>query len=135
MKAATVACALALAGLAGCSLGGDDEPKPAGREAREVAEVVRQLELALQREDWQAVCDDVFTSDARRRAGGADCRRLLRSDAAGLRRPRIELLGIVVTKNGARARVRTSARGQPPLTDVIVLRRERDGYRVESLRG
>ena len=135
MKAATVACSLALAGLAGCSLGEEEKPKPAAGPAREVGEVVRQLERAVARGDWQTVCDDVFTAAARRRAGGDDCPRLLRSDAAGVRSPRIEPLAITVKKGGAEVRVRSRARGQRAITEVIELRREGAEYRVEALRG
>ena len=133
MKAATVACSAALLGLAGCSLGDEEKPGPASGAARQVGEVVRELERAVARGDWQTVCEDVFTAAARRRAGGKDCPRLLRSDAAGLRGPRIETLAITVRKGGAEVRVRSRARGQPPLTDVIQLRRERGEYRVEAL--
>jgi hypothetical protein len=97
--------------------------------------VVEQLRVAAARRDWRAVCEEIFTASARRRAGGRDCRRLLASDAEGLRAPRIQLLGIVVKKDRAEARVRSRARGQPPLVDVILLRREDGEYRVDSLRG
>ena len=135
MKAATVACFLALLGLAGCSLGDEERPKAASAPAREIGEVVRQLERAIARGDWPTVCQDVFTAAARRRAGGADCPRLLRSDVGAVRSPRIETLAITLKKNGAEVRVRTRARGQRPITEVIELRRERGEYRVESLRG
>lgn len=135
MKAGTVACLLGLLGAAGCSLGDEEKPKTASGPAREIGEVVRQLERAAARGDWQSVCDDVFTANARRRAGGDDCPRLLRSDAAGLRSPRIELLAITVKKGTAEVRVRSRARGQRAITEVIELRRERGEYRVEALRG
>jgi len=129
-----MALSLALAGAAGCSLDGG-EPRPARGAAREVAGVVARLERASARGDWRAVCDDLFTSSARRRAGGRDCSRLLRSDAEGLARPRIDVLGIVIRGRRARARVRTRARGQAPVRDVIELRRERGAYRIEALAG
>jgi hypothetical protein len=93
----------------------------------------RRLERAVAAGDWAAICNDLFTRATRRRAGGADCGRLLRSDAAGTRRPRIDLVSIEPKRGGALARVRTRARGQPPLADTIELRREADGYRVEAL--
>ena len=132
---ATAACSLALAGLAGCSLGGGEKPPRATGAAREVAGVVERLERAVAGGDWRAICDDLFTSAARRRAGGSDCPRLLRSDAAGVRGPRIQLVRIAIRGDSAVARVRSRARGQPPLTEVIELRREHGRYRVESLRG
>jgi hypothetical protein len=134
VKWARAACLLALVGVAGCSLGDDDEPRRATGAARQVAQVVERLERAVAAGDWATVCDDLFTAAARERAGGRDCRRLLRSDARGVRRPSIELLSIRIRGDRADARVRSRARGQPPLTDVIELRREGGGYRVESLR-
>jgi hypothetical protein len=134
VKWATVACSLALAGLAGCSLDGDDEPKPATGAARAVGETVEQLEQAIARGDGRGVCEDLFTEPARRRAGGEACPRLLRADAEGLRRPRIRILEIDVQGPRAVARVRSSAQGQSPLTDVIELRREGDRYLVDSVR-
>jgi hypothetical protein len=135
VKWAKAACSLALAGAAGCSLGGGDEPRPVKGAAREIADVVQRLERAVASGDWRTVCEDLFTSRARRRAGGRDCPRLLRSDAAGLRSPRIRLLRIEIKGDRAAARVRSRARGQPPLTDLIELRREAGRYRVDSLGG
>jgi hypothetical protein len=135
VKWATVACSLALAGLAGCSFGDDDEPEPAAGTVRAVGETVERLERAIARGDWQEVCDDLFTRSARGRAGGDACPRLLRADAEGLRRPRIRILRIEVEGERAQARVRSLARGQGPITDVIELRRQGRSYRVESLAG
>jgi hypothetical protein len=135
VKWATVACSLALTGLAGCSLDGDEEPKPAAGAVRAVGETVERLERAIARGDWRTICEDMFTAAARRRAGGDGCPRLLRADARGLRGPRIRVLRIDVEGRRAEVRVRSRARGQQPLTDVLELRRERGAYRVESLSG
>ena len=135
MKWATVACSLALTGLAGCSLGGDEEPKPAAGAVRAVGDTVERLERAIARGDWRAICEDLFTADARRRAGGESCPRLLRADARGLRQPRIRILGIDLEDERAEVRVRSRARGQQPLADIIELRRQRGAYRVDSLSG
>ena len=133
MRAAALgAIAVGLA-AAGCSLGDDEEPKPATGATREVGEVVRVLERATAEQDFRTICEDLFTSAARRRAGGRDCRRLLRESARDVRRPQIEVLGIEIERGRARVRVRTRARGQRPLPDVIELRREGGEYRIESL--
>jgi hypothetical protein len=132
--AATVACSLALTGLAGCSWGGDEEPEPAAGAVRAVGETVERLERAIARGDWRTVCGDLFTAAARKRAGGSACPRLLRSDAEGLRRPRIRIERIDIEGNRADVRVRSRARGQQPLADVLVLRRDRGTYRVDFLR-
>ena len=133
MRAAALgAMAFTLAG-AGCSIGGDEEPKPATGATREVGVVISALQEATARQDFKTICDDLFTAAARRRAGGRDCRRLLRESARDVRRPRIEVLGIEIERQRARVRVRTRAEGQRPLADVIELRRERGEYRIESL--
>jgi hypothetical protein len=135
VKWATVACSLALAGFAGCSCGDGGDPKPAAGTLRAVEETVERLERAIVGRDFGVVCRDLFTASARRRAGGSACPRLLRSDAEGLRRPSIRILRIDVEGERAAVRVRSRARNQQPLTDVIELRRERGAYRVDSLTG
>lgn len=125
--------ALVAIATAGCSLGGDDEPKPATGATREIGQVVGALETATAARDFRMICEDLFTSAARRRAGGRDCARLLRESAGEVRRPRIEVLGIEIDGRRARVRVRTRAEGQRPLRDVIELRREGGEYRIESL--
>ena len=133
MRAAALgAIAVGLA-TAGCSLGGDEEPKPATGATREVGEVVRALERATAERDFRTVCQDLFTAAARRRAGGRNCQRLLRESAGEVRAPRIEVLGIELERGRASVRVRTRAQGQSPLADVIELRREGGVYRIESL--
>ena len=117
----------------GCSLGGDEEPKPATGATREIGAVVGALERATAAQDFGTICEDLFTAAARRRAGGRDCRRLLRESARDVRRPQIEVLKIEIERDRAQVRVRTRAEGQRPLADVIELRRERGEYRIESL--
>jgi hypothetical protein len=119
--------------LGGCSLGSDEEPKPATGDTREIAEVVRQLERATAARDSATICNDLFTEDARERAGGKDCERLLRSDAEGVRRPRIELLRIEIEGERATVRVRTRAAGQAEVGDALDLRRAGGEWRVEAL--
>jgi hypothetical protein len=124
---------VALLALSGCSLGGDEETQPVRGAPRQVAATVGRLEQATRRHDWRTVCDRLFTRATRRRAGGPDCRRRLRSYARGVRRPRIRLLSIEVSGNRAIVRVRSRAAGQPPLVDKIELRRVGRAYRIEAL--
>ena len=120
--------------LAGCSLGGGEEdPQPVKGAPRDVARVVSELDAATRRGQYGRICDRLFTSSARRRAGGKDCPSLLRSTARELRNPSIELVSLHVTPTRALARVRTRATGQAPIVDQLVLRRERGGYRIEAL--
>ena len=135
MKRATTVVALAALSAPGCALDGSAEPKRAKGPVRDVEAVVERLGRATARADWRTVCDRLFTAAARRRAGGSGCVRLLRSDAGSLAGPRIDVLRIAIGERGAASvRVRSRARGQPALEDVIELRRERGDYRIESLR-
>jgi hypothetical protein len=118
----------------GCSLGGDDEPKPASGAAAQVAATVDRLERAVADGDFATICNQLFTARARQRAGGDDCVRQLRSAAEGLKRPRIEIQRIEVKDNRALARVRTEAEGQALVSDELVLRREGGRWLVEALR-
>jgi hypothetical protein len=131
-----MAVPLALLGGTGCALDGQAQPKQAKGASRDVAAVVKRLEQASARADWRTVCDQIFTAGARKRAGGKDCARLLRSDAEGIAKPSIQVVHITLRSRGrAAVRVRSRARGQPALEDVIELKRERGAYRVDSLAG
>ena len=137
VKWAGLMAGIALLGLAGCSLGADSEPAstvPARGASGEVAAAVTALDRAVRAGDWRTVCDRLFTPSARQRAGGRDCARLVRSSAGTLRASRIELLAIELRPGRAEARVRSSASGQPPLTDTLTLRRSGGSYRIDSLR-
>ena len=128
---------IALLGLAGCSIGADKEAPPtagARGASEQVAVAVNALNRAVQARDWRTLCDRLFTRAARRRAGGADCVRLVRSSAGHLSGARVQLLAIELGHGSAQARVRSSAQGQAPLTDTITLRRSGGGYRIDSLR-
>jgi hypothetical protein len=118
--------------LTGC-LGGDEEATPARGAARSIAAVVERLERATARGDFATVCDDLFTAAARERAGGADCERLTRSAAEGITRPRIDVSAIEIEAGRARVEIVTRAEGQAAVPDVLELRREPDGWRVEAL--
>lgn len=127
-----MAAALVLAPT-GCSIGGDEEPKPAKGAPREVSALVAQLERATRERDFAGICEDILTRAARERAGGDECERLVRSAAAGVERPAIEIRRIDVEGRRATVRVRTSARGQALVSDTLALRREDGEWRVEAL--
>jgi len=120
--------------LAGC-LGADDEAEPATGAPKAIAETVQRLERATAGQEFAVICGDLLTASARRRAGGRDCARLTRSAASGIERPRIDLVAIELDGARARVSVRTRARGQAVASDVLVLRRERGEWRVDSLGG
>jgi len=127
---------LALAMVAGCSSGDSaSDPPPAEGVPRQVAETVERLERATQRRDFKAICDELLTKEAREKAGGGDCIRLLRSTAADVRRPRISILSIRVEEGRANVRVRSTAEGQGSVQETIRLVREGEGYRIAALDG
>jgi hypothetical protein len=108
VKWAGLMVGIALPGLPGCSLGGDDEKaktEPAKTAANEVAATVAALDRAVRAGDWGTVCKRLFTPSARRRSGGE-----------------------------AQAQVRTRARAQAAVEDTLTLRPAGAGYRIESLR-
>ena len=119
----------------GCSVGDDEEPKPASGPPAAVAAAVERFERAIRNEDFAAVCEDLFTAGARRRSGGDECEAQLRSAAEGVRRPAIELRGIHVTGDTARVEVTTSAEGQARVRDELRLKREGGRWRIDSLSG
>jgi hypothetical protein len=118
--------------LTGC-LGADEEAQPARGAARDIAGVVERLERATSNRDFGTVCDDLFTTAARERAGGEDCERLTRSAAEGIARPRIEMKSIHIRAGAARVEVTTRAAGQAEVPSVLELRREAGAWRVEAL--
>jgi hypothetical protein len=117
----------------GCSLGGDDEAKPASGPPAQIAATVDRLERAVATKDYDTICDRLFTARARKRAGGADCARQLGSAAEGVRHPTIEIEAIDVKGSTAAVKVRTHAEGQASLTDELQLRRQGGRWLVEAL--
>ena len=126
---------MALAALGSGCLGDDEQPPRAQGAPHEIAQVVQRLERATARRDWATVCRELFTAAARRRAGGSDCVRLTREAGDRVARPAIEITAIRVRGDRAEAHVRTRARGQAELTDVLALRREGGEWRVDALGG
>jgi hypothetical protein len=117
----------------GCSLGGDDEAKPASGPPAQIAATVDRLERAVTQRDFAMICNRLFTASARQRAGGDECAGQLRSAAEGLRRPSIEIESIDVKANRATVRVRTEAEGQARVSDELQLRRQGGRWLVEAL--
>src|SRR3954468_16070329 len=132
---ATLGACVALLALSGCSLGGDKEAMPARGAPSAVAATIQALDQDTRVRDYRSICFELFTAEARRRAGGKDCERLLRSAAADVRRPRIQILSIRLTGKRAVVRVRSSADNQGPITDEVELVRRGGRYLVSSLTG
>jgi hypothetical protein len=133
---ATLGACVALLALSGCSLGGDKEATRARGAPSAAAATIQALDAATRVHDYRGICYELFTPEARRRAGGKDCERLLRSAAADVRRPRIRILSIRLRGTRAVVRVRSSAANQPPIDDDVELVREPGrGYQISDLAG
>jgi hypothetical protein len=127
--AAVLICLLA----AGCGGAATPRTKPISGPAKQVATVIERFQRATARRDYATICDDLFAASARSQVGGGDCATVLAARARGVRRPRIVIQSIEVQGPRARARVRTTARGQAATSDTISLVRERGQFRVLSL--
>jgi hypothetical protein len=117
----------------GCSLGGDDEAKPASGAPAQIAATVDRLERAVATRDFATVCDQLFTAQARKRAGGDECAPQMRSAVEGLERPSIDIEAIDVKDDRATVKVRTQAEGQARVGDELELRRQGGRWLVEAL--
>ena len=125
--------ASAVLASSGCSLGGDDEAKPASGAPAQIAATVDRLERAVARRDFATVCDRLFTAEARERAGGDDCARQTRSAVEGLEHPSIDVEAIDVEDDRATVKVRTVAAGQARVSDELQLRRQDGRWLIEAL--
>jgi hypothetical protein len=117
----------------GCSLGADDEAKPASGPPAQIAQTVDRLERAVATRDYATICDQLFTAQARKRAGGAECTRQLRSATEDVKKASIEIVAIDVKGDRATVKVRTRAQGQARVSDELRMRRESGRWLVEAL--
>lgn len=132
LRAHTAALAVAATALvAGCAGGG------AGRADGRVlaaAEVVERLERAIQVQNWEYVCEELYSAAVRLEAGGKDCPNLLERVTAGLEDPTISLRSIKLGDHAALVGVTTVATGQEPVDELIRLERDEDGrFRIAGL--
>ena len=119
--------------VTGCGGGGGDKPKPITGPAKDVAQTIQQLQKATAQHDFTTVCDQILAAATRKQAGGDQCPDVLDQRARGVRRPRIKIVSIEVQGDQAQVRVRTTAVGQDPTTNVIRLVKEGGRFRVLSL--
>jgi hypothetical protein len=117
----------------GCSIGADDEPKPVTGPAKEIAATVDQVERAVARRDYATICNELFTTTARQRAGGDECVSQMRSAAEEVLRPTIQIEQIAVKDDRAVVTVATTAKGQARVTDTLELRRTGGSWLIEAL--
>jgi hypothetical protein len=118
---------------AGCGGGGASKPQPISGAAKDAADVVLRLEKATERKDFTTICDDLLASATRKQAGGDECAAVLGARVRDVRHPRIKIQSIELDGARAQVKVKTTADGQAPASDVIRLVRENGQFRVISL--
>jgi hypothetical protein len=125
---------VAMLAPAGCSLGGNDEPKPVSGVPKEIVATVERLERSVAQRDYETICNELFTARARQRAGGDECVTQMRSAAEDVRRPTLKVERIEVNADRATVDVATKAEGQARVTDTLELRHIGDRWLIEALR-
>ena len=111
---------------------GDDGPADVSGTPKEAVETVEAFRRALAARDFATICDELYTTEAREAAGGDDCQSVLAQETAKLRDPKVEIVGLTVTKDQALVTVRASVRGEKPVQDTLRLQREKGRLRIVS---
>jgi ketosteroid isomerase-like protein len=109
--------------------------KPGPDENEAVAETLDNYAAATRDKDYQTICDNLYAKDLveRVRAAGLPCEVALRTGLEDRQNPRLQVLGVEVNGDQALARVRSTAGGEVPSTDVVRLVKEDGDWRVASL--
>jgi hypothetical protein len=109
--------------------------KPGPDDSEAVADTLDRYAAATRDKDYQTICDDLYAKDLvdRVRAAGLPCEVALRTGLEDRQNPRLEVLGVEVNGDQALARVRSTAGGEVPSTDLVRLVKEDGDWRVASL--
>ncbi len=128
MRRIWIAGTAALA-LAGC--GGDGGPS----DEAQVRETLQTFATAVEKRDYQTLCDDVFAPELLQGLGsiGLPCEIAMRTSLGEVEDPKLTVGNITINGKHARAQVKTSAAGQPPSTDTLELDKLKTGWRVSAL--
>ena len=118
--------------LVGALRGGDDGPPKISGTPKEAVDVVETFRKALAARDFATICDELYTVEAREAAGGEDCQSVLAQETAKLRNPRVKIVGLTVTRDGADVNVQASVNGERPVADTMRLVRQRGRFRIQS---
>ncbi len=122
--------------LAMVALGACGTAKPPAAADRELAaaKVVVLLDRATKAGDWDLICDDLYSTEVRRQAGGSGCPNLLKRVTADVESPSIDIRAMTVGGGSASIRVITRAEGQEPVPETIRLERDDEGrFRIAGL--
>lgn len=107
--------------------GSDDET--------EVRKTVERFGQASRDKDYQALCDDLFSTAIVEtlRGSGQPCEVALKTALGDVQNPTVEVRSVKVDGDKARAQVDSTAAGQRPSQDTVELIKEDDGWRIASL--
>ncbi|MEA2195381.1 MAG: hypothetical protein QOG42_1815 [Solirubrobacteraceae bacterium] len=100
-----------------------------------VSKTLENYAAATRDKDYQTICDDLYATDLvdRVKAAGLPCEVALRTGLEDRQNPRLQVLGVEVNGDQALARVRSTAGGEVPSTDIVRLVKEDGNWRVASL--
>jgi putative lumazine-binding protein len=109
--------------------------KPGPNDDEAVSKTLESYAAATRDKDYQTICDDLYAKDLveRVRAAGLPCEVALRTGLEDRQNPRLQVLGVEVNGDQALARVRSTAGGEVPSTDLVRLVKEDGEWRVASL--
>jgi hypothetical protein len=126
---------IALAVLAVVVVGAVLVLKPGPDDNEAVADTLDRYAAATRDKDYQTICDTLYAKDLleRVRAAGLPCEVALRTGLEDRQNPRLEVLGVEVNGDQALARVRSTAGGEPPSTDLVRLVKEDGDWHIASL--
>ena len=121
---------VALLGLVLAACGGGSDPE-------HVRETVEAFATASKAKDYQRMCDDLLAPKLVEEVEsvGLPCEAALEQGLGTVESPQLTIGQINVRGDDATAAVRTSARGEPPSSDVLKLVRAGDSWRIASLGG
>lgn len=107
--------------------GSDDET--------EVRKTVEHFGQASRDKDYQALCDDLFSTVIveKLRSTGQPCEVALKTALEDVQNPTVEVGRVKVDGDKATAETTSTAAGQRPSTDTVQLIKEDDGWRIASL--
>jgi hypothetical protein len=123
-----ILAAIALLLVAGC---GEQGPTPEEQVRAKVVEYGR----ATAEKDYQTICDRILASALIERLQriGLPCEVALREALGEVREPRLTVGRVEVRGESASAQTRTSATGQRPSEDTVLLVNENGTWKISSL--
>jgi hypothetical protein len=129
LLAAIAAIALAVVLFVNGNDGGSSGPTV---DARAAVATVEAFQRAIADRDYAAICDKLFTVDAREASGGGNCQSVLAQNASRIRDPKVEIRSVVLRGDAATVSVVAQVAGGPAIGDTIRLVRDKQGYKISS---